>query len=102
MKYSHKQILLLYNSVFRGYLNYYSFVHNHSRLATYLYWTLKGSCGKLLAAKYTMRSMSRVLKKFGRDLTFKEKIPTKIKSNQKDKTEAEYIIKETKFYRPES
>lgn len=35
--YTHKQILILYNSVLRGYLNYYSFVHNYSRLATYLY-----------------------------------------------------------------
>ena len=32
MQYTHKQILILYNSVLRGYLNYFSFVHNYSRL----------------------------------------------------------------------
>jgi len=32
MQYTHKQILHLYNSVLRGYLNYFSFVHNYSRL----------------------------------------------------------------------
>jgi hypothetical protein len=73
MKYTHKQILILYNSVLRGYLNYYSFVHNYSRLASYLYFTLKGSCGKLLAAKFSMRSMVKVLTKFGKDLSFKER-----------------------------
>jgi patatin-like phospholipase/acyl hydrolase len=72
MKYNHKQILNLYNSVLKGYLNYYSFVHNYRRLATYLYFTLKGSCGKLLAAKYSLRSMVKVLRKFGKDLSFKE------------------------------
>nr|YP_009517180.1 hypothetical protein C0991_000014 [Blastosporella zonata]AYE93077.1 hypothetical protein C0991_000014 [Blastosporella zonata] len=95
--YSHKQILLLYNSVLRGYLNYYSFVHNYSRLATYLYWVLKGSCGKLLASKFDLGSVSAALKEFGKDLSFKEDITKKSKGKPTEK-----IAKETKFYKPEN
>lgn len=53
----------------RGYLNYYNFVHNYGRLVSYLNFTLKQSCAKLLATKFTMGTMAKVFKKFGPLLT---------------------------------
>lgn len=61
-------IIGLYNSVLRGYLNYYSFAHNYNHLAASLTHILKSSCAKLLAAKFTLRTRSKVIKKFGQDL----------------------------------
>ena len=71
MTLEHRQILHLYNSVLRGFLNYYSFVHNFGQFASRLYWELKSSCMKLLAAKYSLQRVSKVLSKFGKDLTCK-------------------------------
>jgi hypothetical protein len=65
----HDQIILLYNSVLRGFLNYYSFVHNYSRLATYLEYILKQSCAKLLTAKFSLGTMMKTYKKFGSSLS---------------------------------
>lgn len=93
--YTHRQILILYSSIFRGYLNYYSFAHNYSRMATFLYWTLKGSCGMLLASKFNLRSVSAVLYKFGKDLTYKE-IKLIKPRNKTDQKSTEIV--ETKFY----
>lgn len=61
-------IILMYNSVLSGYLNYYSFTHNYNHLAASLTHILKSSCIKLLAAKYTLKNSNKVIKKFGRDL----------------------------------
>lgn len=68
------QIITLYNSVVRGYLNYYSFVHNYAKMAGWVYMNLKSSCAKLLAAKYTLKSQNGVYKRFGKDLKGKDKI----------------------------
>jgi len=68
------EIILLYNSVLRGYLNYYSFTHNYSRVASSLEFILYTSCAKLLAAKFNLRSVSKVIKTFGKDLRGKDKI----------------------------
>lgn len=65
---SKDQIITLYNSVIRGYLNYYSFVYNYAKMAGWTYMNLKSSCAKLLAAKYTLKSQNRVYKQFGKDL----------------------------------
>jgi len=64
----HNQIIFLYNSVLRGYLNYYSFVHNYGRLTSYLTFKLKQSCAKLLATKYTLGTTAKVFSKFGKNL----------------------------------
>lgn len=63
----HRQILHLYNSVLRGYLNYYSFVHNYGKMAALCVFILKQSCAKLLAAKYSLGTMAKVYQKFGPD-----------------------------------
>lgn len=68
------QIISLYNSVIRGYLNYYSFVHNYAKMAGWVYLNLKSSCAKLLAAKFTLKSQNSVYKRFGKDLKGKDRI----------------------------
>jgi group II intron reverse transcriptase/maturase len=68
MHFNHDQILYLYNGVLRGYANFYSFAHNYNKLISTLILILKGSCTKLLAAKYTLRSQAKVYKKFGTSL----------------------------------
>nr|CRX66588.1 putative reverse transcriptase protein [Axinella verrucosa] len=61
---SHRQIISLYNSVLRGYLNYYCFVGNHSRLVGWLRWTIYTSAAMLLGRKYGL-STTKVFKRFG-------------------------------------
>jgi group II intron reverse transcriptase/maturase len=65
---SHKQILHLYNSVFRGYLNYYSFVHNYGQMVGAVNITLIRSLAKLLAAKFKLGTTAKVFRKFGKRL----------------------------------
>ena len=67
-------IINLYNSVLRGYLNYYSFTHNYPKVASSLEYTFKTSCAKLLAAKFKLRSVSKVIAKYGADLKGEGKI----------------------------
>jgi group II intron reverse transcriptase/maturase len=69
MHLEHEEILHLYNSVFRGFLNYYSFAHNYSQLVSILNLYLRKSCAKLLAAKFSMNSTAKVFAKFGKDLS---------------------------------
>ena len=65
---SKDEIILLYNSVYRGLTNYYRFVHNFNELSSQTHYILKSSCAKLLAAKFTLKSQRRVYEKFGSDL----------------------------------
>lgn len=71
---SHDQIIYLYNSVMRGFLNYYSFVHNYSRVVSLLNFILKQSAAKLLAAKFKLGTRAKVFKKLGPDLTTPNKV----------------------------
>ena len=68
LQHEHDQIILLYNSVLRGFLNYYSFVHNYARLVSYVEYILKQSCAKLLATKFSLGRMAQVYKKYGNNL----------------------------------
>lgn len=52
----------------RGILNYYKFVHNYGNLVSRVQYELKQSCAKLLAAKYSLGTMSKVFSKFGNNL----------------------------------
>lgn len=65
---THKQILVKYNSLLKTICNYYSFVHNSKSLLRSLSFFLKSSCAKLLAAKFKLRTQSKVFSKFGKDL----------------------------------
>lgn len=58
----------------RGYLNYYSFTHNYSRVASSLEFILKTSCAKLLAAKFKLGSVTKVIKRYGGNLKGEDKI----------------------------
>jgi len=71
---SHDQIIQLYNAVFKGFLNYYSFAHNYSSLVSLLNNILKQSAAKLLAAKFTLGTKSKAYAKFGPYLTSPNKI----------------------------
>ena len=70
MSLEHRQILHLYNSVLRGILNYYNFVHNYGKLVSRTTYMLKQSCAKLLAAKFSLHTMSKVYTKFGSNLEY--------------------------------
>lgn len=68
MHMTHEQILNRYNAVLKGMLNYYSFAHNYGKFAATLEYILKGSCAKLLAAKYSLKTQLKVMNKYGRNL----------------------------------
>ena len=68
MPYTYSQIIHLYNSVYKNYINFYTFSvypRNYSRLMSCLNYYLKQSCAKLLARKYNLSSRAKVYKKFG-------------------------------------
>jgi hypothetical protein len=67
-------IITLYNSVYRGYINYYSFAVNLNQLSSWVHYILKTSCAKLLAAKFNMKSQSKIHKTFGKDMKGKDRI----------------------------
>lgn len=63
----HKQIVYRYNAILRGFLDYYSFVGNYSRMVSLLKYLIYGSAAKLLATKYKI-SVAKVYRKFGAQL----------------------------------
>ena len=67
-------IIYLYNSVYRGYINYYSFAENLNRISSLIYFTLKTSCAKLLAAKFKLETKSKVFAIFGSNMKGKDTI----------------------------
>ena len=74
LPYSKDQIIALYNSIYRAYINYYSCVHNLGYISSYLHFVLKTSCAKLLAAKFKLKTQSKVYAKYGKDLLGTDKI----------------------------
>lgn len=69
----HRAIIIRYNSIINGYLNYYSFVDNYHRFHTIINYILKHSCAKTLARKFRLGSRAGAFKKFGFKLGTKEK-----------------------------
>lgn len=67
------QILNLFNSINRGLLNYYRFVHNFASLARIQY-ILRHSLAMTLAHKYRM-TVGAVFRKHGRNLCFRWPLP---------------------------
>jgi Type II intron maturase/AI2M/AI1M-like, HNH endonuclease len=72
----------MYNSVGRGYLNYYSFAHNYNGVVNLVQHILKSSCAKLLAAKFNLRTQKKVFEKFGSDMSVTSDV-SKNKSNKR-------------------
>lgn len=68
MSMTHRQIINRYNAVLRGLLNYYKFAHNYGTLASRVEYWLRGSCAKLLAAKYSLGTQNKVFEKFGKSM----------------------------------
>lgn len=67
-------IVTLYNSVYRGYINYYSFAENLNRVSSWLHFVLKTSCAKLLASKFKLETQKKVFIKYGSDLKGEDRI----------------------------
>lgn len=63
-----EQIIDHYNSVLRGYLNYYSFAANYGNLVSIIRYILWKSCALTLAIKYKLKRIAKVIKKFGKNL----------------------------------
>ena len=68
VQYEINQIITLYNLIIKEITNYYSFVDNRKVLSTYLFYLLKGSCTKLLAAKFKARKQKKVFAAHGKKL----------------------------------
>ena len=65
---SKDQIIALYNSVYRGLMNYYSFAHNLGSISGFVHSKLRSSCAKLLAAKFSLRSPAHIFNRYGKNL----------------------------------
>jgi len=61
--FDHRDILVYYNAIVRGILNYYTFADNRKRLGTVVH-LLKWSCARTLGQKFKL-SVAKVYKKFG-------------------------------------
>ena len=66
-------IILLYNSVYRGIINYYRFSDNFNDLSSKIHFILKESCARLLAAKFNMNSQAKIYEEYGKNLKGKDK-----------------------------
>jgi len=60
----HADIIMYYNRVIRGILNYYSFVDNKKRLGSLIH-GFKHSCALTLARKFKLKHRAKVFKRFG-------------------------------------
>jgi hypothetical protein len=63
-------IIKHYNSLMRGFYNYYCICRNMNHLANIL-WLFKESCALTLARKFKFKTMKKVFTRFGKDLAYK-------------------------------
>lgn len=70
----HRAIILKYNEIIRGYLNYYCFVDNYKQVAIIVNYILAHSCAKTLARKLNLPSRAAVFQKFARGLAPRDEI----------------------------
>jgi group II intron reverse transcriptase/maturase len=69
-----KEIVALYTSIFRGICNYYSPADNYKRMSASIWYILRASCCKVLAAKLKLSTVRQVLLRFGKYLS-REDLP---------------------------
>nr|YP_009568396.1 hypothetical protein [Orbilia oligospora]QBL02026.1 hypothetical protein [Orbilia oligospora] len=75
--YDHRTIIMNYNSVVKGYLNYYSFVDNYySVVNSIVKHILLHSCALTLTRKFNLHSRATVFGKFGTNLAPKDDLST--------------------------
>lgn len=60
-----------YKSVERSILSFYAMANNYGRLAARVHYSLKYSCALTISSKMKLKTMRRVFKKYGKDLTVK-------------------------------
>jgi 5-methylcytosine-specific restriction endonuclease McrA len=65
-----RDIILRYKMIWNGYLNYYSFTNNKPKLIL-IYWILRKSLAKTLAAKLNLKTVRKVYLKFGINISFR-------------------------------
>jgi group II intron reverse transcriptase/maturase len=68
MQESKDAIILLYNSVYRGIIEYYRFADNFNNLSSKIHYILKNSCARLLSAKFKTKTQGGIYTKFGKNL----------------------------------
>lgn len=73
MSESKDAIILLYNSVYRGIVQYYRFADNFNGLSSKVHYVLKESCARLLAAKFKAGTQAKVYATYGKSLKGKDK-----------------------------
>nr|UEX92732.1 hypothetical protein [Ophiocordyceps lanpingensis] len=66
-------IILLYNSVYRGIIQYYRFADNFNGLSAKVHYILKESCARLLAAKYKAGTQAKIFATYGKNLKGQDK-----------------------------
>lgn len=66
-------IILLYNSVYRGIMQYYRFANNFNNLSSKVHFILKESCARLLSAKFKTITQAKVFAEYGKDMRGKGK-----------------------------
>nr|YP_006073041.1 hypothetical protein NIHY_p44 [Nitella hyalina]AEH42863.1 hypothetical protein [Nitella hyalina] len=71
----HRSIIIKYNSIIRGLLNYYSFVDNYYDFHLIINFILRHSCAKTLARKFRLGSRAGAFKKYGGRLMTKDAKP---------------------------
>jgi len=85
----HRTILLRYNAIIRGLINYFEFVDNFHIFHTIVNYILHHSCAKTISRKFRLKTRAGAFKKFGRyliDPTTKPKIGLYTKPNFKKNT----------------
>ena len=60
-----RQIIHNYNSILRGYDNYYSFIHNRGNTFSWLFYVLRDSAARTIAHKLSLKRRAKVYKKYG-------------------------------------
>jgi nicotine oxidoreductase len=73
MSESKDAIILLYNSVYRGIIQYYRFADNFNNLSSKVHYILKESCARLLAAKFKAGTQANIFTTYGKNLKGKDK-----------------------------
>jgi group II intron reverse transcriptase/maturase len=71
----HRSIIIKYNSIINGLINYYSFVDNYHELHLLINFILRHSCAKTLARKFRLGSRAGAFKMFGDKLKTKDDKP---------------------------
>jgi group II intron reverse transcriptase/maturase len=68
------EMVRTYNAILRGFLNYYSPCDNYQKVACFLFYILRSSLAKILAAKMKLKTVRAVLQKYGKFLQKDNKV----------------------------